>query len=405
MDKRLIEYAELIVKMGIRPAKGQEVIIMAGLEQVEFTRLVVELCYKEGASKVQVDWQDMPTAKLAQLYQSEEKLSSIEDWELAKLKWRSETLPAFLWLDSDDPDGMDGINQGKRARAQMARFPKIKPFRDAMENKYQWCIAGVPGVKWANKVFPDLSDEEAVDKLWDAILTAARAKDGAIENWKKHNQRIHELTGKLNQYNFSALEYKSSNGTDFRASLIPESHWCGGGETTLSGNFFNPNLPTEEVFISPKKGFAEGKVVSTKPLSYQGQIIDEFYIVFKDGMAVEWDAKQGKELLDKMLSMDEGARYLGELALIPHNSPIANTGILFYNTLFDENASCHLALGRGFCDTIDGFEDKSLEECHELGINDSMIHVDFMIGAPDLQITGYKDGVAYKIFENGNWAF
>ena len=405
MDKRFVEYAELIVNMGIRPAKGQEVIIMAGLDQPEFVRLVVELCYKAGASKVQVDWQDMPTAKLAQLYQSEEKLSSIEDWELAKLKWRSENLPAFLWLDSDDPDGMDGIDQGKRARAQMARFPKIKPFRDAMENKYQWCIAGVPGVKWANKVFPNISDEEAVEKLWDAILTAARAKDGAIANWQKHNQRIHELTDKLNKYNFKSLEYKSSNGTDFRVGLMPEGVFAGAEETDLSGRAFNPNIPSEEIFTTPEKGKAEGLLVATKPLSWQGCLIEDFSIRFENGKAVEVKAAKGQEALERMIAMDENAPYLGECALIDYNSPINNMNILFYSTLYDENASCHMALGRGFDVCVKDYEKYTHDELKAKGVNDSMIHVDFMIGSRDLEITGItQDGERVAIFRNGSWA-
>ena len=405
MDKRFVEYAELIVNMGIRPAKGQEVIIMAGLDQPEFVRLVVELCYKAGASKVQVDWQDMPTAKLAQLYQSEEKLSSIEDWELAKLKWRSENLPAFLWLDSDDPDGMDGIDQGKRARAQMARFPKIKPFRDAMENKYQWCIAGVPGVKWANKVFPGVSDEEAVEKLWDAILTAARAKDGAITNWQKHNQRIHELTDKLNKYNFKSLEYKSSNGTDFKVGLMPEGIFAGAEETDLSGRAFNPNIPSEEIFTTPEKGKAEGLLVATKPLSWQGSLIEDFSIRFENGKAVEVKAAKGQEALERMIAMDENAPYLGECALIDYNSPINNMNILFYSTLYDENASCHMALGRGFDVCVKDYEKYTHDELKAKGVNDSMIHVDFMIGSRDLEITGItQDGQRIAIFRNGSWA-
>jgi len=254
---------------------------------------------------------------------------------------------------------------------------------------------------------PNETKRNAYNKLWDAILeTVYVTKDNdPVKEWENHNKNLKERTKWLNEKKFDYLEYKSSNGTNFRADLIPEAHWCGGGEETLSGNFFNPNLPTQEVFTSPKKGFAEGTLVSTKPLSYQGQLIEDFKITFKNGKAVSWDAKENKDLLDKMLSMDEGAPYLGELALIPQNSPIANTGILFYNTLFDENASCHVALGRGFCDTIDDFQNKTLEECQALGVNDSMIHVDFMIGADDLTITGYKNGKAYPIFVNGNWAF
>ena len=318
-----------------------------------------------------------------------------------------EEVPCRIYIESQDPDGLAGVNREKMQKSQMARYKITKKYSDALENKDQWCIAAVPSYAWAKRVFPNETKNKAYNMLWDAILkTVYVTKDNDPEKaWAEHNADLKSRTKYLSEKKFDYLHYKSANGTDFKASLIPESHWCGGGENTLSGNFFNPNLPTEEVFISPKKGFAEGKLVSTKPLSYQGQIINDFYITFKDGKAVEWDAKEGKDLLDKMLSMDEGAKYLGELALIPHDSPIANTGILFYNTLFDENASCHVALGRGFCDTIDGFENKTLEECQALGVNDSMIHVDFMIGAPDLEITGYKDGKAYPIFKEGNWAF
>ena len=406
MDKtRLEKYAELIVKTGLRPEKGQEVMIIAGLDQIEFVRMVAELCYQEGASKVQVDWQDMPLNKLAQLYQTEEKLSVIEDWELAKLKWRSEKLPAFLWLDSDDPDGMDGIDQGKRARAQMARFPKIKPFRDAMENKYQWCIAGVPGVKWAKKVFPDLPGEEAVEALWEAILQAARANGDALANWQQHNKRIHDLTAKLNAYNFEYLEYKSANGTDFRVGLMKEGVFAGAEESDLSGRKFNPNIPSEEIFTTPQKGAAEGLLVATKPLSWQGSLIEDFSIRFEKGKAVEVKARKGQEALERMIAMDENAPYLGECALIDYNSPINQMDILFYSTLYDENASCHMALGRGFDVCVKDYEKYTHEELKALGVNDSMIHVDFMIGSADLEITGIKaDGERIKIFTNGSWA-
>ncbi|MBE6368612.1 MAG: aminopeptidase [Lentisphaerae bacterium] len=404
-QKRLDEYANLIVNMGLRPQKGQEVIIVAGLDQIEFVRKTAELCYLAGASKVQIDWQDMPLNKLSQQYQSEEKLSTIEDWELAKLKWRSETLPAFLWLDSDDPDGMDGIDQGKRARAQMARFPKIKPFRDAMENKYQWCIAAVPGVKWAQKVFPDLSAADAVEQLWEAILQGARANGDAMENWRKHNQRIHDLTHKLNAYNFAALEYKSANGTDFRVGLMPQGVFAGAEETDLSGRSFNPNMPSEEIFTTPEKGKAEGLLVATKPLSWQGSLIEDFSIRFENGKAVEVKAAKGQDALERMIAMDENAPYLGECALIDYDSPINQMNILFYNTLFDENASCHMALGRGFDVCVKDYEKYTHEELKALGVNDSMIHVDFMIGSRDLNITGITaDGEKIPVFRNGSWA-
>ena len=405
-DTRLKAYAELIVKKGLNPDPGQEVIILAALDQPEFVRLVAEECYRAGAAKVTVDWQDMPLNKLAQLYQTEEKLGSIEDWEIEKLKWRVEKLPAFLWLDSDDPDGMDGIDQGKRARAQMARFPKIKPYRDAMENRFQWCIAGVPGKEWACKVFPGIPVEEAVEKLWEAILTTARAEGDPIANWEEHNRVIHERCSALNDYKFIALEYQSSNGTDFRVGLMEQGIFSGGAEKDLSGRIFNPNIPSEEIFTSPKRGEAEGVLVSTKPLSWQGSLIENFSIRFEKGKAVEVKAEKGQEALERMIAMDEGAAYLGEVALVPYDSPINQTGILFYNTLFDENASCHVALGRGFENCVADYDKYSQEQLRAMGVNDSMIHVDFMIGCRDLNITGITaDGRKIPVFRFGEWCF
>ncbi|MBO5065613.1 MAG: aminopeptidase [Clostridia bacterium] len=401
------KYARLIARVGANIKKGQPVRIYAEADQHEFITILVNECYKAGASRVEVDFTWQEITKLNYRYRSLKSLSQVPLWQEERLKLMVEEVPCRIYIDSEDPAGLAGINQEKMQKSQMARYKITKKYSDALENKDQWCIAAVPSYAWAKKVFPNETKNKAYNMLWDAILkTVYVTKDNDPEKaWAEHNADLKSRTKYLSEKKFDYLHYKSSNGTDFKASLISESHWCGGGENTLSGNFFNPNLPTEEVFISPKKGFAEGKLVSTKPLSWQSQIIDKFYITFKDGKAVEWDAEVGKELLDKMLTMDEGAKYLGELALIPHDSPIANTGILFYNTLFDENASCHVALGRGFCDTIDDFEKKSLEECQALGVNDSIIHVDFMIGAPDLEITGYKDGKAYPIFKDGNWAF
>ena len=407
MDKmRLERYAELIVGKGINPSAGQEVIIIAGLEELEFTRMVVEKCYDHGAAKVIVDWKDMPLERLAQLRQSEETLSSIENWELEKLKWRCEKLPALIWLDSEDPDGMDGIDQGKRARAQMARFPKIKPFRDEMENKFQWCIAGVPGAKWATKVFPVIPEAEAIEKLWEAILDAARANGDPIANWDEHNRIIHRRCEQLNSFNFAKLRYHSGNGTDFTVGLMEQGIFAGGAEKDLSGRIFNPNIPSEEIFTTPRRGEAEGLLVATKPLSWQGSLITNFSIRFANGKAVEVHAEKGQEALEQMIAMDDNAAYLGECALISWDSPINNTGILFYNTLFDENACCHLALGRGFDNCVKDYEKYSADELHSMGVNDSMIHVDFMIGSADLDITGITgDGREIAIFRNGVWCF
>ncbi len=407
MDKtRLSNYAELIVGKGINPDAGQEVIVIAGLDELDFTRMVVEKCYEHGAAKVIVEWKDMPIERLAQLHQSEETLSSIENWELEKLKWRCEKLPALIWLDSEDPDGMDGIDQGKRARSQMARFPKIKPYRDEMENKFQWCIAGVPGEKWAAKVFPGIPVKDAVEKLWEAILDAARANGDPIANWDEHNQTIHRRCRQLNDFNFAKLRYKSANGTDFTVGLMEQGIFAGGSEKDLSGRIFNPNIPSEEIFTTPRKGDADGLLVATKPLSWQGTLIENFSIRFAGGKAVEVHAEKGQEALERMIAMDENAALLGECALISWDSPINNTGILFYNTLFDENACCHLALGRGFDNCVRDYEKYSQDELHTMGVNDSMIHVDFMIGSADLDITGITgDGKEVAIFRNGVWCF
>lgn len=401
------KYAELIARVGANIKKGQPVLITCQADQYEFIEILVKECYKAGASKVSIDWMYQPIDKLSYRYRTLKSLSALPSWQEEKMKCVSEELPCRIYIESEDPDGLNGVNQDKMQKSLVATYKVMKPYRDKMENKYQWVIAAVPSYAWAKKVFPGETKRRAYELLWEAILkTVYVTKDNdPIEEWRKHNEELLMHCNYLNKMNFDYLEYKSSNGTDFKASLIPEGRWCGGGEHTLGGNYFNPNMPSEEVFISPKKGFAEGKLVATKPLSYNGMLIENFSITFKDGKAVSWEAEKGEELLGKMLTTDEGSAYLGELALIANDSPISNMNTLFYNTLFDENASCHVAIGKGFCDTIEGYQDKTLEECHELGINESLIHVDFMIGSPDMNITGYRDGKAYKIFENGNWAF
>ena len=401
---RLERYADLLVRFGLNLDRGQPVLLTAGLDQPEFVRLVVEKCYRAGASKVEVVWEDMPTDRLHQLYRSESSLSEIEEWKLARWKWVADNLPARLWLDSEDPDGMAGIDQGKRARSQMAWMPKVKPYRDAIENRHQWCIAAVPGVRWAEKVFPGLRGEKAVEKLWAAILTASRADGDPAANWERHNREIHARCDALNSLGLAALRYRSGNGTDFEVGLMPLSRFSGAAETDLAGRRFNPNIPSEEIFTTPKRGVAEGTLVATKPLSWQGSLIEDFSIRFRDGRAVEVRAARGREALERMIAMDEGAAFLGECALIDFDSPINRSGILFYNTLFDENACCHVALGRGFNDCVRGYEEMSQQELRELGVNDSMIHVDFMIGSRDLDITGITaEKREIALFRHGSW--
>lgn len=404
-QERLKKYAELIVKCGLNVKKGQEVSITCGLDQPEFVALVVEECYKSGASKVRVDWTYMPVSKLNYNYRTLESLSEVTEEEKARLQHRVDKLPCRLWLDSDDPDGLNGTDSEKIAKANMARFPIIKPYRDAVENKEQWCIAAVPGTEWAKKIFPDLEADVAVEKLWENILDCSRIDDDPIKAWDSHNKNLAKRCKFFNDNKFAKLEYKSANGTNFTVGLNPKGRFAGGGEWTLGSRiYFNPNIPSEEVFTSPMRGEADGLVVATKPLSYQGKLIENFRMRFENGKVVEVHAEKNQDLLEKMISMDEGAAYLGECALIAYDSPINNTGILFYNTLFDENASCHLALGRGFNECLEGFENMTVEECEKAGINSSMIHVDFMMGSKDMSIVGIKkDGKRVQIFKDGNW--
>lgn len=402
----LREYARLIVRCGVNVRKGQEVIIYAGLDQPEFVQMVVEEAYKAKAKKVIVEWLYQPLEKLNIRHQSLKTLGTVEEWEKARQEHFCDVLPCRIYLESEDPDGLKGINMEKAAKARQLRHPILKSYRDRRENRDQWCIAAAPGAAWAKKVFPGFRTSAAVEKLWEAIVATSRVTDDPIAAWEAHNADLKSRCDYLNGLHIRSLHYTAENGTDLTVGMIPEAVWCGGRETSLQGIAFNPNIPSEECFISPKKGCAEGIVYATKPLSYQGQLIENFSIRFENGRAVEARAERGEELLNTMLSMDEGAAYLGECALVPQRSPIAESGLLFYNTLFDENAACHLALGFGFADTISDFRNRTLEECRALGVNDSMLHVDFMIGCDTMDIDAVcADGHLVPVFCRGNWAF
>ena len=403
----LRKYARLIAKMGGNVQKGQDVIIQASLDQPEFVTMVAEECYACGARRVRVEWSYQPLTKVTQKKCSLKTLSTMDEWEVAKLKHMSETLPVRIYLESDDPDGLKGVNQEKMSKASQARYKIIKPFREAMDNKYQWCIAAVPGAAWAKKVFPNETKSRAIEKLWEAILYTARVDEDPVAAWNAHNTDLAARCEYLNSLGIETLELKSANGTDLRVGMLEEALFMGGSEKAQgSGIEFNPNIPSEEVFTSPRKGVADGIVYSSKPLSYRGELIENFSVRFEAGKAVEVHAERGEALLKEMISMDDGAAYLGEVALVPYDSPIRNSGVLFYNTLFDENAACHLALGHGFTNVLRGYENYSPKECYEKGINDSMIHVDFMIGTEDLNVTAItRDGKRVAVFKNGNWAF
>ncbi len=404
----LKQYARLIAGTGANVQKGQAVVIRAELDQPEFVKTLVHECYRAGASEVAVEWEHQPLTKLHVRYQKPAVLGKVDKWEEMRLRHRAETLPAMIYLESADPDGLNGIDQGKWAGGTRSRQKVIKPIRDTMDNKYQWCIAAVPGEKWAKKMFPELSAGKAVERLWEAILYTSRA-DGTdpIKAWEMHNADLKHRCEHLNSLNLKTLIYKAGNGTDLRVGLIPDSRFLAGAETTLgTGVVYNPNIPSEEVFISPMKGEAEGIVYSSRPLAFRGVLIENFSIRFENGRAAEVHAEKNEEALRTIISMGDGSDMLGECALVPHNSPISNSGLMFYNTLFDENAACHLALGSGFTNCLDGYERYTLEECRAKGINDSIIHEDFMIGTPDLAITGIRrNGEQAEIFRSGNWAF
>ena len=353
-----------------------------------------------------MEWNYQPLGKIHTRYQSVKTMGTVAEWQKARRQYMVDTVPARIHLISEDPDGLKGMNMAKVAKARQMTYPILKPYADQLEGKQQWCIAAVPGAAWAKKVFPGMRTSQAIEKLWEAILSTSRVNEDPVAAWEQHNADLRKRCEYLNNLGIESLHYTADNGTDLTVGMIPEAIFCGGAEVSRLGITFNPNIPTEECFISPMKGKAEGIVYSTKPLSYQGQLIDEFFMRFEGGKVVESGAKVGAELLETMLNMDEGARYLGECALVPQASPICQSGLLFYNTLFDENAACHLAVGMGFADTIRDHHSKTLQECRELGVNDSMIHEDFMIGCATMNIDAHcADGKNVPIFRNGNWAF
>ena len=402
----LRNFAKLIVKQGVNVQKKQSVIVNASLEAADLVRLVVEECYKAKAREVRVDWTDDALTKLHYKYQKLETLCEVKPWVEERAKDMVTTLPARIIILSDDPDALKDVDKEKLMKSRQAVSSVLKKYREAIENKHQWTSVGYPGEKWALKVFPNEKKNKAKELLWDAIYKTTRLDGDAIENWDKHNAFIKEKSAFLNNLNIKKLVYKSSNGTNFEVGLINKVIFQGGSAQTIGGVVYNPNMPTEECFTSPDPNTASGVVYATKPLSLYGTVLKDFGFRFENGKVVEvLGGEKEKAVLNGLINMDEGASRLGEVALVPFDSPVNETGVLFFNTLYDENACCHLALGHGFEDCIDGFEKMTEDEKKNFGINDSMIHVDFMIGASDLEITALtNDGKEVPIFRKGTWA-
>ena len=403
----LRNYARLVVRTGANVQKGQQVVINASVDDAYFVKYVVEEAYKAKASRVTVEWSCQDITKMNYKHQSIKTLTEMPEWVLKKREYAVEKLPAMIHILSEDPDGLNGIDQEKLLKVQRVVGPVMMKYREAMDNKYQWTIVGIPGEAWAKKIFPNLKKKQAIDALWDAIFKVTRVYGNAIENWDKHNANLAEKSSKLNDLHIKTLKYTSSNGTNFTVGLKECMKFEAGGAYTLGGVYYNPNMPTEECFTSPDKTTANGVVYATKPLSVHGVLVDNFAFRFENGKVVEvlCDNKDHKDVLEKLVSTDEGAAMLGEVALVPYDSPINQTGLLFYNTLYDENACCHLAIGRAFNECIRDYEKLTEEEIEAVDLNKSMIHVDFMIGSADLSIVAETyDGKTVQIFKDGTWS-
>lgn len=409
MQNRIKNFAKLAIEVGINVQPGEDVLITSPVESPELARLMTEAAYEAGARNVSIDWIDYPISRMTYQYQDIETLSEVPDYQVEKTRYQiAEKRSNRISISAADPDMFAGLDEEKISKAVRERSLKMKEFvKYTMNDIVSWLVISVPTRKWAQKVFPSLDEQAAYDKLWKVILDVSRVADSWEEtksNWENHLAILNEKARFLNEHQFDKVHYQSSNGTDLVVEL-PKNHiWMSAGSNNEKGDAFVPNIPTEEVFTAPYKKGVNGRLVATKPLVYNGVVINDFEFTFKDGAVVDFKAAEGEATLQQMLDSDPNARYLGEIALVPHHSPISDSGILFYNTLFDENASCHFALGKAYPTNVEGATELADDELESVGLNDALIHEDFMVGAPDLSIKAYKGDEVYDIFVDGNWA-
>ncbi|MDR1663380.1 MAG: aminopeptidase [Clostridiales bacterium] len=403
---RLRKYAELLVRAGGNVQKGQPVVIASSVEDAAFARLVEECAYDAGASEVILDWLDEVSTRMRYLRGADEIFDEYPQWRVDRFKYLDDRNAVYLRVISEDPDLLAGVDAERiRRNTKVSRAATKAHSAMTMSNARRWSLLAAPSPAWAKKVFPELPEADAIEKLWGHILKGARADgDDPIADWEAHRKNFNKRVDYLNGENFKKLRFTNSLGTDFTVGLAKDHIWVGGGDVGQDGVPFFPNLPTEEIFTMPDRNIADGRVVASMPLSYQGSLIEDFEITFKDGRAVAWKAGANEDALKNIIEMDEGSHRLGEVALVSNSSPIARMNTLFYETLFDENASCHLALGKSYPNNMKGGDKLSEAELVAAGGNDSLLHVDFMFGTPDMKIAGVKDdGSEIVFFENGEF--
>lgn len=403
------KYAKLAVRVGVNIQKDQILRITCPVEAADFGRLCAQEAYEAGAQKVIMDYRDELKSKIDYQMATTEVLCDFPKYKEQEMNYFIDQQIAMLNIYAQTPGLLKDIDDKKMQAVMISNSKNYKPLQDfSMGNKGQWCVVSVPTAGWAQKIFPSDQTEMAIEKLWVAILESIYISEtnDPVQLWQKHNEIMQNHNDIMNNYNFEYLNFSNSIGTDLNVYLAQNHNWSGGNETTTTGIIFNPNIPTEECFCMPYKTKVHGKVVATKPLNYQGKLIEDFYLVFKDGRVVEYAAKKEHEALKSLIEFDEGSCYLGEVALISDDSPISNANILFYNTLFDENASCHLALGNAYPMNIKGGTEMEEHELIEFGYNKSLVHEDFMFGSSDMEIKGYTfDNREIEIFKNGNFVF